>query len=391
MRSVNRITLLSVILLTGQIFTNDTSKILSDFSFRSDITAASARSMIIHYFQSGHYDSIDLVIDYCDTLSTMNTDWLSGHERIIIALLKGNLRLLRNPMFYRKHISLHDSIPKESLYQKPPAYDIHRHNMPSHDNLSPFLWQNYQKKIIMFKARHPKDEYLWDFLDIVFDRTDKKVIRYLVNYPDSPFTKFVRYNYFVRYEYRHHGAIFGAGTSLMNLDKETNLLLKDRGALLAFIDAYVWGISINTSLSLAIKRSQDSMLVNNDTIPAATPFRDIFFDITIGPLISFKDLVYFTPYLGGGGFYTSPYYYKDVSFPVAWGVKTGISTDLRLAFYKTNFITSLPKPDLAFRLDMGYQYNKFYRIRGELGKHVFYLNLAIELICFKFERIYEVD
>lgn len=398
MKSINKITFLYIILFYGQVFTDDIKQVLLDFSlqvgtlpYSSDRISASARSIIIHYFQNGHYDSINLVIDYCDTLSTLNRDWLSGHERIIIELLKGNLSTLKESSFYRKYLALRDTAADESLHQRPPMFDMHRHNMPSHDNLSPFLWQNYQKKIIMLKNRHPKDEYLWDFLDIVFDRTDKKVARYLVNYPESPFSNFVRYNYFVRYEYRHHGVILGAGTSLLNLDKEINSLFKDRMALLAFIDTYLWGISINTSLSISIKRSQDSMLVDNDTIPTATPFRDIFFDITIGPLISFKDLVYITPYLGAGGFYTAPYSEKDISLPIAWGAKAGISTDLRLAFYKTNFITSLPKPDLAIRLDMGYQYNKFYKIRGDLGKHVFYLNLALEIICFKFERIYNID
>ena len=391
MKLINSTILLSIILFTSKIFANDISKILLEYPYSSDRISSSARSIIIHYFQKGHFDSLDLVIDYCDTLSTLNRDWLSGHERIIIEVLKGNLSSLKDPLFYQKHLLLRDTIAGDNLFRSPPFYDMHRCNMPSHDNLSPFLRQNYLKKIIMLKDRHPKDEYLWDFLDIVFDRTDKNVIRYLVNYPDSPFTKLVRYTYFVRYEYRHHGAIFGAGTSLLNLDKKTNALFKDRMSLLAFIDSYLWGISVNTSVRISIKRLQDSMLVDNDTIPTATPFRDIFFDITVGPLLTFKDLVYITPYVGGGGFYTSPYYYKDISFPIAWGAKAGISTDLRLAFYKTDFITALPKPDLAVRLDMGYQYNKFYRIRGDLGKHVFYLNLALEIIYFKFERIYSVD
>lgn len=391
MKFKKKILLIILILYTHQVFPDDIKQVLLEFPYSSDRVSASARSIIIHYFQNGHYDSVDLVINFCDTLSTINSDWLSGHERIMIEALKGNLPLLRDPAFYKKYLSLCDTAADESLHQVPPFYDMHRQNMPSYDNLSPFLWQNFRQKLIMFKDRYPEDAHLWDFLDIVFDRTDKKVVRYLVNYPESPFSKLVRYNFFVRYEYRYHGVIIGAGTAFLNLDKEINSFFNDRMALLCFIDTYLRGFSINTSFNVSIKRSRDSMLIDNDTIPIATPFRDIFFDITFGPIISVKDLVYITPYIGAGGFHTSPFYEKEISLPIAWGAKAGISTNLRLAFYDTKFITALPKPDLAIRLDMGYQYNKFYRIRGDLGKNVFYINLALELICLKFERIYDVD
>ena len=100
MKFKKKIILIILLLYTHQVFPDDMKQVLLEFPYSSDRTSASARSIIIHYFQSGHYDSVDLVIDYCDTLSTLNRDWLSGHERIIIEVLKGNLSSLKDPLFF---------------------------------------------------------------------------------------------------------------------------------------------------------------------------------------------------------------------------------------------------------------------------------------------------
>ncbi len=378
-------------LLSGILFSEDIQQTLLNYPYSSEKISSSARSIIIHYFQKGEPDSIDRVISFCDTLSTLSRDWLSGHERILITLLKGDLTILKEPALYKKHLTLRDTADTEAFDTRPPLYDPFRHTIPPYDNLSPFLIQNFHLKIKVFKNRYPDDIYLWGFLDIIFDCTQKKVIRYLVNYPDSPFANLIRYNYFIRYTYRHHGIMGGIGYSFINFGKDANLLLQDKMDMTGFINTYLRGYSINVSLSTSTKGSLSNLVVGGDTIVAGTSYRDIFFEVSVGHIISIKDRVYLTPYCGAGGFHTSPNSSKRISLPVAWGAKIGLSTNIRIAFYDTEFIASTPKPDIAVRLDLGYRYNRFYRIRYDLGVNSFYVTLALELIKFGFKRSFDVN
>lgn len=380
-----------ILILFGVLLSNDIKQTLLKFPYSSEKISASARSIIIHYFQAGQYDSIDMVIDFCDTLSTLNSDWLSGHERILIELLKGNLSALKNSALYKQHLALCDTAIPESLYFRPPVYDPHTHTIPPYDNLSPFLKRNYQQKIQVLKNRYPDDEYLWDFLDILFDYTHKKVVKYLVNYPDFPFSNLVRYNFLVRYEYKYHGVMWGAGASFLNFDHDINLLFRDRISFFCFADTYLWGFSLNISLNVSNRASSGNLIIGTDTISIGTSFLSLFADLSVGHIISIYDRVYLTPYIGFGGFKTYPNYEKNVSLPSAWGGKLGLSTNIRLSPRDTKFITSIPKPDIALRVDMGFQYNLFDRIRDDLGRKIFYFNLAIEMIMFRFKRSFEVN
>lgn len=380
-----------ITLLVMQSFSQDSIPSFLAFpDSAKDITAAARRS-IIHYFQKGHIDSVDMVITYCDTLSTVNDEWLSGHERILIELLKGNLALLSDPSLYKKHLSLHDTAASEEIHTRPPLYDPYHQAIPHYDNLAPFLLQNFHQKVAVYKTRYPEKVYLWEFLDIVFNYSVKKVIRYVVNYPDSPFTPLVRYNYFFRYAYRHHGIMGGIGYSFLNFGKDANAFYKDRTAFIGFVDTYLWGYALTVSLTISTRGSLSGLIIEKDTIPVGTSYRDVFFDVSTGHIISIRDRVYLTPYVGGVFFHTTPHYSKDVSLPLAWGAKIGLSTNIRLAFYNTEFIISAPKPDLAVRVDMGYRYNKFYRIRHDLGINSFYITLALEIIRFGYKRVYDVD
>jgi len=321
----------------------------------------------------------------------LNKEWLSGHERILIEILKGDINTLKNPILYKKYLLLRDTVTPESPELPPPLYDPHHHAMPPYDNLSPFLWQNFQVKLNLLKSRHPQEELLWDFLDIVFDYANTKVVQYLVNFPDSPYANLVRYNYLVRYTYQHQGIIGGIGASRLNFDKSTNAFFRDRIGAYGFVDLFLRDFMLGLSCNISNARSADSIIAGEDTIPASTPFQGICFNLSAGRILSVHDLVYITPHIGAGGFSTFPYYTRPISFPIAWGARIGISTDVRIAFYDTRFITDTPRPDLGVRVDIGYQYNKFYRILDHLGKHVFYFTIALELISFRSKRIYDVD
>ncbi len=370
---------------------NGMQQTLQNYPYSSNRISASARSIIIHYFQNGELDSIDMVISFCDTLATLNRGWLSGHERILIEVLQGDLAVLKEPAMYRKHLALRDTAAPNDIGIRPPVYDPHRPANPPHDNLSPFLKQNFNQKIRVYRSRHPDLEPLWDFLDIIFDCTQKKVIRYLVNFQGSPYSNFVRYNYFIRYTYRHHGSILGAGLSYLNFDTKSNSFFKDRATFIAFTDTYLLGFALSTLLSISNKGSLSHFIQKGGTIPIGTTFRDLFFEVSAGRIISIQDRVYLTPYLGAGGFHTSPTRNKEFSLPIAWGAKIGLSTNIRVAFYDTKFIAFMPKPDLGFRIDFGLRYSKFYHIRSDLGTYTFFFNLALEVINFGFIRSYDVN
>ncbi len=369
---------------------NGIQETLKNYPNNPEKISSAARSIIIHYFQKGAIDSIDMVISFCDTLTTLNREWLSGHERILIELLKGNIDSLKRPDFFKNHLSLADTADVEVIITRPPRYDPYRHTIPHHDNLSPFLLQNYRQKVTVFKNRYPEEVLLWEFLDIIFDCTQKKVIQYLVNYPNSPYHNLVLYNYFIRYTYRHHGIMGGMGYSFINFGKEPNLLFQDKIAFHGFVDMYLRGFAITVSLSVATKGAKSNLIVNEDTVFTGTSYRDIFFETAVGHIISIRDRVYITPFVGVGGFHTSPLVRKDFSLPAVIGVKAGFSSHFRIAFYDTEFISSTPKPDLAIRLEVGYRYNKFYRIRSDLGTDSFYITLALELIKFGFQRSFSV-
>jgi hypothetical protein len=355
------------------------------------LTVHSARSRLIHLLQTGKFDSTaHMISQFENRVGTAGT-WLTGHERVLISVLRGDMDTLQDPQFYIKHLCLRDTAAPGDMPGTVPRYEQFSAGPGSPDNLAPFLLRNYEQKRIIYKNRFPQYEFLWEFLDLVFDYDQNKVIRYLVNYANSPFARLVKFNYLVRYRYTADGLMIGGGYGYVNLDSETNRLFDDRLSFSISCDYYLAGFGLLSALTLSKNGTRSITIVDRDTIQVGTFLRNFFIEIAVGRIISIHDRLYLTPFAGGGVFYSLPHIDSDLSLPPAWGIKTGLSAHLRLALNDPRFLDSPPAPDPGIRFDAGVRYNKFYRIRSDLGTWSYFINVGLEVIKFRFKRSYEVN
>jgi hypothetical protein len=85
--------------------------ILLQYKFERDKVITAGRSKIIDLIGAHDYDSIQIVVAYCDSITGPVKNWLTNTERFIIHYILKDTSYLRNPAIYRECFGLKDSLP----------------------------------------------------------------------------------------------------------------------------------------------------------------------------------------------------------------------------------------------------------------------------------------
>ncbi len=413
--------LISFFILILKAYPADLGESLLDYGFDRVRLTQACKSRVIDFVKSKEYDSIDIIIDFGDSINAPNLEWLTEHERFFLEGIKENIELLERESTYVHYFNLYDTIPVNGGYYRdysysPEMYKAYRlHDRPSsrnpppvpkNENLHLFLFLSFKEKLTHYEKSMPEKVYIWEFLRMLFPEKssrrpekDDRAKEYLIKYPDSPLRDLVLYNFYFNYKSNKTGAVIGIGGGFAGFDDDINKLFKDRGLVTIYLDLYFKGLAGKFSFMAIPNKLTDSLISGKDTLKTGTPVNNILWRIESGYLFDFSDRLHLTPYAGVGIMVHSvsdadaKKLDVDPDFPTTVGIQGGIALDINFApvkrgdRYQSVNTFSL----LGARVDFGILYNDLTKIKEGLGNTGFYINIGISVLGWGPERIYEVN
>jgi hypothetical protein len=407
----------------------DVKDMLLNYGFERVRLTNAGRSRIIDFIKTNNFDSLQIIIDFCDSMNRPNLEWLSPAERFFIDVIRENMPRLKDAASYVKTFKLSDTASDDRglsgfdfLFDAGSPYRYARRTVeescvgnpspvPDNENLYQFLRLTLYEKLDHLRKKSPEESYLWDFLDILFpqlsgttkfyqmrDLMNTKVRSYLLRYPDSPFFKLVLYNFYYQYKLSRNGGVLGLGPGYQSFDPKTLSLFKERGYFGFYLDIILQGIAYKIDISLATPRLRGSLPVENDTIPSGTSVSNARIMLGAGYLFHCSNRAHLTPYAGLGIFasYMSDSVKQrvnvDSDIKTLYGLSLGASLDYQFA---PGSISSLygeynPVSLWGFRLDVGILASDFSRLRPDLGSIGYYATVGIQMMGYGQKRVFEV-
>jgi hypothetical protein len=400
----------------------DVRDMLLNYDFERVRLTNAAKSKVIDLIKQKDFDSIQIIVNFCDSINSPNLDWLSPAERFFLEVIKENWTLLNKDSLYIAVFALADtpdvnkifpdySYPEfgTALYSRR-LYDQNCLSNPSpvpdNEDLSRFLRLSYESKLSQLKKQKPELAYMWDFFDILFSkgvkhwRNDRniKAKEYLVKYKDSPFFNLVLYNFYFRFKQSGNGVVLGIGAAYQLFDKKTATLLNDRVNVSCYLDGYVKYMPVKIDFMMMSQEIKKKLIAGNDTIPEKTHLTNMNWMFGTGYLFHISEKMHLTPYSGLSIFSsflsdsTKKKINVDPDIKTLYGLQLGTSFDYQV-WPSVN--GEFPEIDelslLGFRLDVGIILQDFEKLQTGLGNLSIYTNLGIQVMGFGRKRMFEIS
>jgi hypothetical protein len=382
-----------------------------------------ARSKIIDLVKQKDFDSVQVIINFCDSINSPNLEWISPAERFFLEVINENWTLLNKDSLYIATFQLSDTpqvnnnYPHHYYYPElgTTTYSRRLYNndcltnpspVPENEDLFKFLRLSYDSKLSQLKDKKIDQKYMWDFFDILFpkkverwnDDRNLKAKEYLIKYRESPFYKLVFYNYYFNYIQSGNGLVLGAGAAYQSFDNQTANLLKDRVNVSCYIDVYVNYIPIKVDFMIMSQKLKNDLVAGNDTIPEETLLTNMNWFLGTGYLFHIGEKMHLTPYTGLSIFSsflsdsTKKKINVDPNIKTLYGLQIGTTFDYQIkpsindAFYNGYNDLSL----LGFRFDVGLILQDFSKLHAGLGTISFYGKVGIQMMGFGRKRVFEI-
>jgi hypothetical protein len=407
-----------ILFIPALVFGQDLKKALLEYDYvRVRLTNAS-KSKIIDLIKKSDFDSVDVIVNFCDSINSPNLGWLTKKERFFLEVLKENLDLLEKDSLYKELFWLNDTLPSAGggrpRYRRLLAddyelgggsqYDLsclkNPPPVPTNESLIAFLELSFIEKFKELKEKYPNKAYIWDFMEIIFYQTNYyakrhqgPVVEYLRKYKDSPFYKLVLYNYYYNYELTKSGTVLGLGGGYLDFNSNTNKLFRDRGNVYLYWDIFTHGVPLKMEMLIMTNDLESRYIQGTDTVPRGTAVTNPFLMLSTGYLFHLNNNFHVTPYAGVGWFLSSlPDTEKDelgtdIDFRSVFGYRTGASLDIR--FKSSLDYQNIDASMWGFRIDAGLGFFDHSKLKAGLGKTFFYVNIGISVLGWGEKRTYE--
>ncbi|MBN1601758.1 MAG: hypothetical protein JW915_09125 [Chitinispirillaceae bacterium] len=400
----------------------DVKDMLLNYDFERVRLTNASRSKVIDLIKQKDFDSVQVIVNFCDSINSPNLEWISPAERFYLEVIKENWTLLKKDSLYIAAFQLADTPEVDKNYPnyyypefRTALYSrrLYGENcssnpspVPENEDLSKFLRLSYDLKLSQLKKQKPEQAYMWDFFEILFpkkierwrDDRNSKAKEYLLKYQDSPFFKLIFYNYYFNYKQSGNGMVLGAGATYQFFDKKTAKLLNDRVNVSCNLDVYVKYIPIKIGFMVMSQEINNELIAGKDTIPGKTLLTNMNWMFGTGYLFHIGEKMHFTPYTGLSIFSsflsdsTKKKLNVDPDIKTLYGLQLGTSFDYQIRpsindeFYNGFNDLSL----LGFRFDMGLILQDFKKLQTGLGNISIYCKLGIQMMGFGRKRVFEI-
>jgi hypothetical protein len=402
---------------------SDMKDMLLNYGFERVRLTNAGKSRIIDFIKANEFDSLQVVVNFCDSINSPNLEWLSNSERFFIEVIKENWSLLKKDSFYISSFHLLDTANKEMDY---PNYYFNDFGgdrytrryfdggeclsnpspVPENENLFRFLRLTYSEKLVSLRVKMPQDSYLWNFLDLLFplnqqemrDGRNLAAKKYLLKYPKSPFYKTVLYNFYFNFKSSGNGAIIGVGGGYQTFDSRTLKLFQEHGNLNGYLDIYIRNIPFKLGLSLIPQTLNSDLIYGRDTVPPQTQILNLNWLLGSGYLFHLNDQLHLTPYCGLAILSTSisdstkKKLNADPKIPLIYGFQIGTTLDFQFKppFNDARGYRFSETSLMGCRVEAGMIFYNYSRLRNDLGGISIFANVGLDFLGFGRERIFEI-
>ena len=146
-----------------------------------------AQSKIIDLIKAGNSDSVDSVINFCDSMNSPNFAWLHESDRFLIKMIKPDINFLLNFENYVKYLGFSDTFTNINTFYPEGfskiGYDddeIFRNCKTTFSSantgadLSSFLLIYGRNRLNVFLVKDSVNSYLWEFIKIFYPAEDNR-------------------------------------------------------------------------------------------------------------------------------------------------------------------------------------------------------------------------
>ncbi len=374
---------------------------LLNYDFNRVKMSISARSVLIDLIRKNDYDSLILVINYCDSVNYPDSSWLNKKERFLINYLLEDTTFLLNKNVYSTYLGLFDSPPWNDYYFCNPVFQFDQSASGRYlsqkinflnENFSAFRSNlhiedlGYILKLLadekqkMNKRQYPQLTYLWDFLNIVFSSSrEEHIIKmaedYLQKYSESDFRELIAYNFIKKYKKSESGGAISATAYKHTFLPDESKLWLDNYPAIGFSFGYIRNnISYMFNMSFLKVETNSALVYGRDTLSDTIGINPINMEFSLGYVWDLWNSLYITPAISFDIFSPGPS--PDAGKPVKFKIPTIYGTGLSLTIDKRLKVEDESFAGYVGSLRSGITYNDFSKIKDGLGNYRYFTEVS---------------
>ncbi len=388
--------------LITSLWAQDLKSRLLDYDFQRVKITTSAKSMIIDFVKKDDFDSINILIRFCDSINAPDETWLDGWDRLILKILAKDETYLMNPKSYVNDINLLDTIPGR--------HEVYRHNYPLRmrddpdyyprspayqgEDLGQFLLLSLKKNFDKVKRELAAHADLVDFLDIVFTvrksyyyghdaEFQRKVHKFLVFHTDSPFYNIVLYQYSDYRSENRTGGMAGITASYDAYADPTNRFLPDHPQLGLVLNIYKKRLLFHGLVKGWTVNTESALIYGSDTLKKGSKLNTPKVRLGLGFMAYRRDTWCVSPY-GGYEWFFPEKVKSDKGRGKSFGVPNSHGSVVGIQIERLNQESF----GTLWMFNIGYAFLKTNRIRSDLGKNYIFLDVGWALGGWERERYF---
>ncbi len=373
---------------------------LLNYDFDRLKISISARSMILDFVRQSDFDSVWVIVSFCDSVNYPDSAWLSKRERFLIKFLEGDTAFLFNKDVYIENFDLVDTIdnyPRQDYHRDYYYYTSHKYLMERAAYVRD-KFQNFNvnfnvenvERILYLLAKEKKDEIyqnlpnsgeLWDFLEIILSYQNRKhedvpmlSEKYLEKYPDSKFKSLIIYNFAKRYKKGVHGGVFILKGRYDFLPQKTNSWIEDYPSFALELGYMFKSLTLTGSICFGIANAKSSLIYGTDTLNDTMNIDPFKFNHSIGYTFDIRQKLFITPAMVLVIHAPWPIdkagYDSDFKIPTTYGCGFSLCIDKATRPSKANYSRSV------VHANVGIVYNDMTDVRKDLDNWFVFIEIG---------------